>query len=87
MVTQWDPRIHPALSASTNRFPFPGVNWVLLDACYLRADGDVSGWREIFSSLGVRDLLIFRKEKRTFTASELVRWRSAFVTVRLKRVN
>lgn len=55
--------------------PFPGVDWVLLDTCYLRADRDVSGWREIFSSLGVRDLLIFKKEKRTFTASELVRWR------------
>ncbi|XP_067286203.1 uncharacterized protein wu:fj29h11 isoform X3 [Pseudorasbora parva] len=49
----------------------PGVDWVLLDSCYLKADRDVSGWREIFSSLGVRDLLIFRKEKRTFTASEL----------------
>ncbi|XP_067225099.1 uncharacterized protein wu:fj29h11 isoform X1 [Chanodichthys erythropterus] len=49
----------------------PGVDWVLLDTCYLRADRDVSGWREIFSSLGVRDLLIFKKEKRTFTASEL----------------
>ncbi|XP_077085850.1 uncharacterized protein LOC143737933 [Siphateles boraxobius] len=49
----------------------PGVDWVLLDACYLKADRDVSGWREIFSSLGVRDLLIFRKEKRTFTTSEL----------------
>ncbi|XP_039509577.1 protein NO VEIN isoform X2 [Pimephales promelas] len=49
----------------------PGVAWVLLDACYLAADRDVSGWRELFSSLGVRDLLIFRKEKRTFTTSEL----------------
>ncbi|XP_073684891.1 uncharacterized protein [Garra rufa] len=49
----------------------PGVDWVLLDACYLRADRDVSGWREFFSALGVRDLLIFRKEKRTFTISEL----------------
>ncbi|RXN31303.1 hypothetical protein ROHU_036186 [Labeo rohita] len=49
----------------------PGVDWVLLDACYLRADRDVSGWREFFSALGVRDLLIFKKEKRTFTVSEL----------------
>uniref|UniRef100_A0A673I606 Uncharacterized LOC107720215 n=1 Tax=Sinocyclocheilus rhinocerous TaxID=307959 RepID=A0A673I606_9TELE len=49
----------------------PGVDWVLLDACYLRADRDASGWRDFFSALGVRDLLIFRKEKRTFTASEL----------------
>uniref|UniRef100_A0A673I198 Uncharacterized LOC107720215 n=1 Tax=Sinocyclocheilus rhinocerous TaxID=307959 RepID=A0A673I198_9TELE len=47
----------------------PGVDWVLLDACYLRADRDASGWRDFFSALGVRDLLIFRKEKRTFTAS------------------
>ncbi|XP_058649126.1 uncharacterized protein wu:fj29h11 isoform X2 [Onychostoma macrolepis] len=49
----------------------PGVDWVLLDACYLRADRDASGWRDFFGALGVRDLLIFRKEKRTFTASEL----------------
>uniref|UniRef100_A0A8C2JT10 Wu:fj29h11 n=1 Tax=Cyprinus carpio TaxID=7962 RepID=A0A8C2JT10_CYPCA len=47
----------------------PGVDWVLLDACYLRADRDASGWRDFFSALGVRDLLIFRKEKRTFNAS------------------
>uniref|UniRef100_A0A3B1JM69 Wu:fj29h11 n=1 Tax=Astyanax mexicanus TaxID=7994 RepID=A0A3B1JM69_ASTMX len=49
----------------------PGVDWVLLDPCYLRDDGDVSGWREMFSELGVRDLLIFRKEKHTFTVAEL----------------
>ncbi|XP_065109604.1 uncharacterized protein [Paramisgurnus dabryanus] len=49
----------------------PGVEWVLLDPCYLQADSDVDGWRELFSILGVRDLLIFRKEKRTFMVSEL----------------
>ncbi|XP_072524200.1 uncharacterized protein [Salminus brasiliensis] len=49
----------------------PGVDWVLLDLCYLRDDGDVSGWRELFGDLGVRDLLIFRKEKRSFTVAEL----------------
>ncbi|XP_043085921.1 protein NO VEIN [Puntigrus tetrazona] len=49
----------------------PGVDWVLLDACYLRAERDAGGWRDFFSALGVRDLLIFRKEKRTFAASEL----------------
>ncbi|XP_059387671.1 uncharacterized protein LOC132121937 [Carassius carassius] len=49
----------------------PGVDWVLLDACYLRADRDQSGWRDFFSALGVRDLLIFRKEKRTFDSSQL----------------
>uniref|UniRef100_A0A3B4E8Y0 Wu:fj29h11 n=1 Tax=Pygocentrus nattereri TaxID=42514 RepID=A0A3B4E8Y0_PYGNA len=49
----------------------PGVDWVLLDPCYLRSDGDVSGWRELFSELGVRDLLIFRKERRTLTSTEL----------------
>lgn len=57
----------------SNYVPLVGVDWVLLDACYLRADRDVSGWREFFSALGVRDLLIFKKEKRTFTVSELVR--------------
>ncbi|XP_066520431.1 uncharacterized protein wu:fj29h11 isoform X2 [Hoplias malabaricus] len=49
----------------------PGVDWVLLDPCYLHTDGDVSGWRELLSELGVRDLMIFRKERRTLTASEL----------------
>lgn len=57
----------------SNCVPLVGVDWVLLDTCYLRADRDESGWRDFFSVLGVRDLLIFRKEKRTFTASELVR--------------
>ncbi|XP_056326181.1 uncharacterized protein wu:fj29h11 isoform X1 [Danio aesculapii] len=49
----------------------PGVQWLLLDSCYLRADADVSGWRSVFTALGVRDLLIFRKEKRTFTTAQL----------------
>ncbi|XP_041077227.1 protein NO VEIN-like isoform X2 [Polyodon spathula] len=49
----------------------PGVDWVLLHPCYLRADADVSGWRELFSVLGVQDLLIFRKEKRSLTKKEL----------------
>uniref|UniRef100_A0A4W4ERA0 HTH OST-type domain-containing protein n=1 Tax=Electrophorus electricus TaxID=8005 RepID=A0A4W4ERA0_ELEEL len=47
----------------------PGLDWVLLDTGYLQADQDVEGWRELFSKLGVRDLLIFRKERRTLTAS------------------
>ncbi|KAI5103032.1 hypothetical protein C0J45_6613 [Silurus meridionalis] len=50
--------------------PLPGVDWVLLDSCYLR-DGDLSGWRDFLSDLGVRDLLIFRKERRTLRATEL----------------
>ncbi|MGH0153085.1 UNVERIFIED_CONTAM: hypothetical protein FKN15_023719 [Acipenser sinensis] len=49
----------------------PGVDWVLLHPCYLRADADLSGWRELFSVLGVQDLLIFRKEKRSLTKKEL----------------
>ncbi|MCI4384121.1 hypothetical protein PGIGA_G00034980 [Pangasianodon gigas] len=48
----------------------PGVDWVLLDSCYLH-DGDVSGWRDFLSDLGVRDLLIFRKERCTLRATEL----------------
>lgn len=67
---------HPPLFFS---FPFhlplhlslSGVDWVLLDPCYLR-DGDVSGWRDFLSDLGVRDLLIFRKEQRTLRATEMV---------------
>lgn len=49
-----------------------GVDWVLLDSCYLR-DGDLSGWRDFLTDLGVRDLLIFRKERRTLRDTELVR--------------
>ncbi|XP_076856187.1 uncharacterized protein LOC143510575 isoform X2 [Brachyhypopomus gauderio] len=49
----------------------PGMDWVLLDGGYLQADKDVDSWRQLFSELGVRDLLIFRKEKRTLTATEL----------------
>ncbi|XP_062298890.1 uncharacterized protein wu:fj29h11 isoform X1 [Scomber scombrus] len=49
----------------------PGNNWILLSPCYVQTDGDVAGWRELFSSLGVRDGLIIRKERRTLTANEL----------------
>nr|XP_040032429.1 protein NO VEIN isoform X2 [Gasterosteus aculeatus aculeatus] len=48
-----------------------GCEWVLLSPCYVQTDGDVAGWRELFSSLGVRDGLIIRKERRTLTAQEL----------------
>ncbi|XP_060717612.1 uncharacterized protein wu:fj29h11 [Tachysurus vachellii] len=48
----------------------PGVDWVLLDSCYLH-DGDLSGWRDFLSDLGVRDLLIFRKERHNLRATEL----------------
>ncbi|GCC17061.1 hypothetical protein chiPu_0017434 [Chiloscyllium punctatum] len=50
----------------------PGVDWVLLDSCYLRTDNDSEGWRMYFSSLGVQDLFVFQKKKRTFTKQELV---------------
>ncbi|XP_029953318.1 protein NO VEIN isoform X2 [Salarias fasciatus] len=49
----------------------PGCDWILLDSCYVQTDGDVAGWRELFSRLGVRDGLIIRKERRTFTAADL----------------
>ncbi|XP_073345224.1 uncharacterized protein [Pagrus major] len=49
----------------------PGCDWVLLSPCYVQTDGDVEGWRELFSRLGVRDGLIIRKEKQTLTAKEL----------------
>lgn len=38
----------------------------------MQTDGDVAGWRDVFSRLGVRDGLILRKERRTFSAQELV---------------
>ncbi|KAG9350267.1 hypothetical protein JZ751_026621 [Albula glossodonta] len=50
----------------------PGVEWVLLHSCYLKADRNVSGWREFFSILGVQDLLSFKKEKRSVSSEELV---------------
>ncbi|XP_040922726.1 protein NO VEIN isoform X2 [Toxotes jaculatrix] len=49
----------------------PGCDWILLSPCYVQTDGDVAGWRELFSRLGVRDGLIIRKEKQTLTAKEL----------------
>uniref|UniRef100_A0A3Q3K307 HTH OST-type domain-containing protein n=1 Tax=Monopterus albus TaxID=43700 RepID=A0A3Q3K307_MONAL len=47
----------------------PGCDWILLSPCYVQTDGDVAGWRELFSRLGVRDGLIIRKERQTLTAS------------------
>ncbi|XP_059180709.1 uncharacterized protein wu:fj29h11 [Centropristis striata] len=49
----------------------PGCDWILLDPCYVQTDGDVTGWRELFSKLGVRDGLIMRKERQTLTAKDL----------------
>uniref|UniRef100_A0A8C9SPC0 Wu:fj29h11 n=1 Tax=Scleropages formosus TaxID=113540 RepID=A0A8C9SPC0_SCLFO len=49
----------------------PGVDWVMLHTCYLMSDRDVSGWREFFSILGVRDLLIFKKEKLSMSTKDL----------------
>ncbi|XP_043925651.1 protein NO VEIN-like [Protopterus annectens] len=50
----------------------PGVDWVLLDSCYVNFDNDVDGWRRFFSVFGVEDCLILRKEKRKFTKKELL---------------
>ncbi|XP_028998254.2 uncharacterized protein wu:fj29h11 [Betta splendens] len=50
----------------------PGYDWILLSPCYIQTDGDVAGWRELFSRLGVRDGLIIRKERQTLTAKDLV---------------
>ncbi|KAM4524399.1 uncharacterized protein PAE49_000724 isoform 2-T3 [Odontesthes bonariensis] len=49
----------------------PGCDWVLLSPCYVLTDGDVAGWRELFSRMGVRDGLIIRKERRTLSSEEL----------------
>lgn len=54
-------------------FPPLGHDWIILSSCYVKTDGDVTGWRELFSRLGVRDGLIIRKERVTLTAKELVR--------------
>ncbi|XP_036073145.1 protein NO VEIN isoform X3 [Oryzias melastigma] len=51
----------------------PGCDWTLVSPCYVETDGDVEGWRELLSRLGVRDGLILRKERRTLTAEELAR--------------
>lgn len=53
-------------------FPIPGCDWVLLSPRYVATDGDVAGWRELFSKLGVRDGLVIRKERQTLTAKDLV---------------
>lgn len=50
-----------------------GHDWTMLSSYYVKTDGDVAGWRELFSRLGVRDGLVIRKERVTLTAKELVR--------------
>lgn len=45
----------------------------MVSSCYVETDGDVSGWRELLSRLGVRDGLIIRREKVALSAEELVR--------------
>lgn len=59
-------------SSSSLPLTLSGVDWVLLDSCYLH-DGDLSGWKDFLSDLGVRDLLIFRKDRRNLRSTELVR--------------
>ncbi|XP_013128868.1 uncharacterized protein wu:fj29h11 isoform X3 [Oreochromis niloticus] len=49
----------------------PGYDWILLSPCYVQTDGDVAGWRELFSKLGIKDGLIIRKQRQTLTATEL----------------
>lgn len=53
--------------------PPSGHDWIMLSSCYVKTDGDVAGWRELLSRLGVRDGLVIRKERVTLTAEELVR--------------
>ncbi|XP_061912312.1 uncharacterized protein wu:fj29h11 [Entelurus aequoreus] len=49
----------------------PGCEWVLLSPCYQQADNDITGWKQLFSRMGVRDGLIIRKERQTLTPKEL----------------
>lgn len=53
-------------------FLLTGVDWVLLDTCYLQADRDPGGWKEFLGGLGVRDLLIFNKEQLSMSSQDLV---------------
>lgn len=53
--------------------PPSGHDWIMLSSCYVKTDGDVAGWRELLSTLGVRDGLIIRKERVPLTAEDLVR--------------
>ncbi|XP_023805116.1 uncharacterized protein LOC101171115 isoform X2 [Oryzias latipes] len=53
------------------RKKLPGCDWILVSPRYVETDGDVDGWRELLSRLGVRDGLVIRKERRTLTAEEL----------------
>ncbi|KAJ7984929.1 hypothetical protein DPEC_G00359850 [Dallia pectoralis] len=68
-----DHRVHFSTHYGNMDLPnkLPGVDWVLLKSCYVETDGDVDGWRDLFIRLGVRDRLILRKERRTFTAKHL----------------
>ncbi|XP_055510244.1 uncharacterized protein wu:fj29h11 isoform X2 [Leucoraja erinacea] len=49
----------------------PGVDWVLVDSCYLKTDHDTDAWRTFLIALGVQDSFIFQKRKMTFTKQEL----------------
>ncbi|XP_046887908.1 protein NO VEIN [Hypomesus transpacificus] len=66
-------RVHFSKEYGNEDLPktLPGCEWVLLSDCYVQTDGDVAGWRDLFSRLGVRDRLIIRKERRTLSAKEL----------------
>ncbi|XP_068439866.1 uncharacterized protein [Clinocottus analis] len=73
LLSPADARVHFSEEYDNINLPkkLPGCDWVLLSPCYVQTDGDVAGWRELFSSLGVRDGLIVRKERQTLTAQEL----------------
>lgn len=66
-------RVHFSVEYGNIDLPkeLPGCDWILLSPYYVQTDGDVAGWRELFSRLGVRDGLIIRKERQTLTAKEL----------------
>uniref|UniRef100_A0A3Q3H2C9 Wu:fj29h11 n=1 Tax=Labrus bergylta TaxID=56723 RepID=A0A3Q3H2C9_9LABR len=68
-----DERVHFSEEYGNINLPetLPGCDWLLLSPCYVQTDGDVAGWRELFSRLGVRDGLIIRKQTRTLSAQEL----------------
>ncbi|XP_041670873.1 protein NO VEIN isoform X2 [Cheilinus undulatus] len=73
LVCPSDDRVHFSEEYGNIDLPetLPGCDWLLLSSCYVQTDGDVAGWRDLFTRLGVRDGLIIRRQRQTLSAKDL----------------
>ncbi|XP_078467254.1 LOW QUALITY PROTEIN: uncharacterized protein LOC144730360 [Lampetra planeri] len=49
----------------------PGADWLLVHPVYMQGQSDVDSWRDFLGRLGVRDLPIVRKERRSYSQQDL----------------